>query len=166
MAFRIEIGQKIPIASLSKRIISVPDDIPKMASLINISNEMDQISERNNVKTMTIYYQNLKNCNLETDSIILEDKGKMVCFGRTWWDEEPDTTIVYGIFIVVHPDWRKRGIGNQVHQLLEDRVKEISLTHDPDKPKIIRISLDKILRRISLRSRQNLVMKQKDISLK
>jgi len=139
MTFKIEINQINILDQLTKRAIKVPEDIPAIVSLVNTSNEFDKIDERETVEGLTNHFMNLKNCDLEADSIALEADGKLIGFGRNWWKEETDGTLVYGIYIDIHPDWRNQGIGTHLQKSFEKRISEISSSHDPEKPKKIRI---------------------------
>lgn len=137
-----ELEQRIQIDGLTARPINVPEDIPAMLKIFNTVNKADKIDERENLEALTNHYENLKNCDLSTDSLILEVNGEMVCVGRTWWSKEASETgdiIVYSMYAKVHPDWRRKGIGSQVQTWLEERAKEISSEHDPKKTKMANI---------------------------
>ncbi len=132
-----ELEQRIQIESLTARPISVPEDIPAMLELFHIVNEEDKIEERNNLDALTNHYENLRNCELATDSLILEVDGKLISTGRVWWAEEADGPLIYSTWAAVHPEWRRKGIGEQIQIWFEERAKEISEGHDPEKQKMI-----------------------------
>lgn len=59
----------------------------------------------------------------EENLFLFEVKGQLVAYGRTQLEEGPhdSTFLVWG---VVHPDWRRRGIGTHVMQRVEQRIHE------------------------------------------
>ena len=130
-----ELEQSIQIEGITVRPINVPEDIPAMLSLFHAANEVDQITERETLEALTTYYENLRNCNVETDSLIMEVDGELVFTGRTWCAQEFDGRLSHSTWGNVHPDWRKKGIGTQAQKWLEERALEVSLQHAPETPK-------------------------------
>ena len=59
----------------------------------------------------------------EENLFLFEVKDKLVAYGRTQLEEGPNdsTFLVWGL---VHPDWRRRGIGTRVMRRVEQRIHE------------------------------------------
>jgi mycothiol synthase len=110
-------------------------DYPLMAALIGACKVADGVERTNTVEDVTRTYRHLENCDPQTDMLFAEVDGQVIAYGRVWWLDEADGTLLYAPFGFLHPDWRGKGIGTAMWDAAENRCLEIAAGHPKDKPK-------------------------------
>ena len=117
------------------------DDFARMAELINVCNRADGLDERTTAEEMRNNYTHLDNCDLDRDLLVAEMDGEMIAYTRVWWAEETETERIIAYHIGnLHPEWRRKGIGNAMLAWNQQRLRE--KVADLDKPKIFRSFFD------------------------
>jgi mycothiol synthase len=59
----------------------------------------------------------------EENAFLSEVNGQLVAYGSTWLEEGPEQS-VFELCGIVHPAWRRQGIGTRLMERLEQRVEE------------------------------------------
>ncbi len=127
-----------PIPGLAFRRFRGHADFPGIA---NVSNAHDAARGRPSVLTvedLANYYAHLHNSDTATDMLCAEVSGRLVAYSRVmWWDEARETNRIYLTFGLVHPDWRRQGLGGALLAWNETRIREIAAGHDTDRRRVI-----------------------------
>jgi mycothiol synthase len=110
-------------------------DYPHMAALIDACKAADGVERSTTVEDIAINYRHLENCDPQTDMLFAEVNGRVIAYGRIWWDELSDGIRVYHPFGFVHPDWRGNGIGTAMWEAAENRSRQIAAGHPKETPK-------------------------------
>jgi len=69
----------------------------------------------------------------ERDVVVAEIGGRPVGYGFTSWVDTTDGRRDYLTRGHVHPDWRRRGVGTAILRHNEERLRELSASHDTDR---------------------------------
>jgi mycothiol synthase len=112
-------------------------DYPHMAALIAACKVADGVERSTNVEDVARTYRHLEHCDPQTDMLFAEANGKVIAYGRIWWDELLDGIRLYHPFGFLHPDWRHKGIGSAMWEAGERRAYEIASTHPKETPKFL-----------------------------
>jgi ribosomal protein S18 acetylase RimI-like enzyme len=71
--------------------------------------------------------------------LIAEVNGRMIAYGRIWWDDLLEGIRLYHPFGFLHPDWRHQGIGAAMWEAGEKRVSSIAAGHLAEMPKFLQV---------------------------
>lgn len=106
-------------------------DFPRLLNVIQKSKAADQSEDVDTLESLTNFYSHLTNCDLYQDLILAEAAGQVVAYGRVLWlDEDTTAERVYVHVAFTLPEWRGRGLGQQLLEWLEARLRAIAATHD------------------------------------
>lgn len=105
------------------------DDLPQMLPVAQAAREADAIEDVMTLEELRHFYTHLINCDITTDLLLAEAQGQVVAYARAFWQPENDGARTYMVFGVVHPTWRRQGLGRALHRWGEARLREIALTH-------------------------------------
>ena len=131
----IELPNAPKIPGLIFRRFRGEEDFPQMAALIDACKVTDGVERSTKVEDMVITYRHLENCNTGTDMLFAEMNGKVIAYGRLWWDDLLDDIRLYHPFGFLHPDYRHMGIGTAMWEFGENRINEIAASHPREIPK-------------------------------
>jgi mycothiol synthase len=123
------------ITGLTFRRFRGEDDFPAMASVVNESNEADQIEHTESVEDIAATYNNLVNCDPYQDMIFAEMRGEVIGFGRTWWILKSEGIRTYCHFSLMLPEWRGKSIRRAMLLHNQRRIREIAAHHPKDEPR-------------------------------
>jgi mycothiol synthase len=115
------------------------EDYPDMAALISACKIADGVERSTNVDDIARTYRHLENCDPQADMLFAEMNGKVIAYGRIWWDELLDGIRLYHPFGFLHPDWRGKGIGTAMWEAAEHRGREIAAGHPKETPKFFQV---------------------------
>lgn len=110
-------------------------DYPHMAALIAACKAADSVERSTSVEDIARTYRHLENCDPQTDMLFAEVDGQVIAYGRLWWADEADGTLLYLPFGFLHPDWRGKGIGSAMWDAAENRARQIAAAHNKETPK-------------------------------
>jgi len=81
------------------------------------------------------YANSLRNCDPHTDMVMAEVAGRLVGYGRVWWEQEAPTRYLYKHNGFILPAWRRKGIGRALLDWMESRLQDIAGAHpcEPEK---------------------------------
>ena len=68
-------------------------------------------------------------------SSLAEVDGEVVGYGWTFWVDTTDGARDYVTRGYVHPAWRRRGVGTAILERNEARLRELSASHDVERPR-------------------------------
>ncbi|MBN2044880.1 MAG: GNAT family N-acetyltransferase [Anaerolineales bacterium] len=127
------------IPGLSFRGFRGEPDYPVMAEIINAANLVDQIEDIATVESVARSYRHIRRSDIETDMLFAEVDGNPIGYGRCMWAkvQDGDGYYTYSFFLHLHPDWRRKGIGEAMAAHLINRIKEISHQHPSQTEKFI-----------------------------
>jgi mycothiol synthase len=151
VAFQNGESQEIDFMNTSKEIIPVPNtpaitglvfrrfqgevDYPLMTALISACKVADGVERSTSIEDVARTYRHLENCDPRTDMLFAEVDGKVIAYGRLWWDDLLDGIRLYHPIGFLHPDWRGKGIGQFMLAAGERRMREIAADHPKEKLK-------------------------------
>jgi mycothiol synthase len=124
----------ISVPGLVFRRFRGPEDFVGMAAVINSAADADGVERSDTAEDLAVTYRHLYNCDLDRDFIIAEAAGKLVGYGRGYWEVEASSgSYIYGMVCFLAPEWRRRGIGTTMLRWLETRMREVAADHSAAK---------------------------------
>jgi ribosomal protein S18 acetylase RimI-like enzyme len=114
-------------------------DYPSMADLIAACKVKDGVERSTDVEDVARTYRHLVNCDPQTDMLFAEVNGKVIAYGRIWWENLLEGIRLYHPFGFLHPDWRSKGIGNAMFAAAELRAQNIAAGHPKETPKFLQV---------------------------
>src|SRR5919106_264509 len=100
------------------------DDVPGMREVYLAAHRADGLDDAPSMEQFELNYSTLVNCDPTTDVLIAEVDGRQVAYGRVFWTDQVDGGRSYETFGFVHPDWRRRGIGEALAEAFRDHWGE------------------------------------------
>lgn len=107
-------------------------DYPHMLAAINASKVADQIERSDTLDDIARNYALLHNCDPYQDMIFAQVDGKVIAYGRVWWDLNSDGEWLGFSLTFMHPEWRRKGIGTAMLRHNERRLREIASQLEAD----------------------------------
>ena len=111
------------------------EDLPAMLRVYNAAHEADGLEEVTTLDDIRRNYATLVNCDPGRDVLVAEVDGEVVAYARVFWQAMIEGGRTYENFGFVHPAWRRRGIGGELHRRNEERLREIAEGHADVEPK-------------------------------
>ena len=132
-------GEAPQIPSLSLRRYRGAEDFAALAELFNLGNEADGVKEALTAEEMEYHYTRLKDFDIHKDMLLVDVEGQLAAYGRASHREEAEDRHVYFAFGVVHPAWRRKGLGRFLLHQNEARLRQIAAGHPNDKQKVFMV---------------------------
>lgn len=123
------------VAGLSVRGYRGEEDLTAMLRVKTAAQDADGLEEVTTLDDIRRYYATLVNCDPARDVFLAEVDGEVVAYARAFWQELVEGGRSYENFGFVHPAWRRRGIGGELHRRAEERLREIADGHPDVEPK-------------------------------
>jgi ribosomal protein S18 acetylase RimI-like enzyme len=131
------------IEGLSFRYYQDETDHQHLLDVFNDSKDLDDVDFTMTLDDIGNHYQNIERCNLHTDMIFVEVKGKVIAYARVgWYPETSGDRIYYGLG-TIRKDWRRKGIGTAIQTFCENRLLEIAEDHPQDCQKYFQLEYSK-----------------------
>jgi mycothiol synthase len=124
------------VPGLAFRLFHGEADYPAMVAVIAGSKEADQIERTESVEEIAIQYRHLVNSDPEQDMLFVEVDGKVVGYGRVWWEQEENGPRRYGQNNFLLPAWRGNGLRRTMLDYCEGRLREIAAGHPLNGPRV------------------------------
>jgi len=124
-----------PIPGLMFRGFHEESDYPHMVEIINACWQADNIQYSTSLEEITNEYEHLVNCDPYRDMIFAEVNGRVIGYGRVFWEKLSQGVRIYNSFCDLHPDWREKGIGTAMLQANESHLRQIAAEHPQDGPR-------------------------------
>jgi len=104
-----------------------------MLAVIDGSKTVDGVERSDTLDDIVRNYAHLHHSDARTDMVFAEIDGKVVGYGRCWWDvehnvpgDESSPVTWFGFHVgFVLPGWRRKGVGSGILQRLQARLNEI-----------------------------------------
>lgn len=114
--------EKNVVDNLIVRTYRGEQDIPAIVALYNAAAEVDgpEFGRSENDFRLSL---NSPRALPEENAFLFEVDGQLVAFGRTFLEEGPEES-VFRMQGMVHPGWRRRGLGTRLMARLEQRIQE------------------------------------------
>ena len=124
-------------AGLALRPYVGQSDLPEFVALSNAAALADDIPEHVTVERLRNMYAHPNDVfNPARDVTVATVGNQMVGFARREWVDTTDSDLrEYRLHGVVHPAWRRRGIGTALLFEGERRTRELAATHDTSRPR-------------------------------
>jgi GNAT superfamily N-acetyltransferase len=110
-----------------------------MADLIASCKVKDGVERSTDMDDVARTYRHLVNCDPQTDMLFAEMDGRVIAYGRVWWENLLDGIHLYHPFGFLHPDWRGKGIGDAMFEAAERRAQTIADGHPKKAPKFLQV---------------------------
>jgi GNAT superfamily N-acetyltransferase len=127
------------IQGLTFRHFRGEEDYATMVDLIAACKGKDGVERSTDTNDVARTYRHLINCDPQTDMLFAEVDGKVIGYGRIWWENLLDGIRLYHPFGFLHPDWRGIGIGNAMFEAAELRAYNISGEHPKEAAKFLQV---------------------------
>ncbi len=83
------------VPGVTFRHVAVPDDLAAMNDVANALRLAEGQEWVTSYEQFRAFYENLSNCDPQTDIVVAESDGRIVGYGRAGWREELDGTRLY-----------------------------------------------------------------------
>ena len=128
----IEIKNAPPIPGLNFRPYQGESDHAQMAAVLTASAAADHVERKVSADDIAKAFQQLNNCDPFKDILVAEVFGKIVGYGRGWWDGDLASGRIYHHNGFLAPEWRRKGIGHAMLLWMESHLAELADTHRGD----------------------------------
>ncbi len=110
-------------------------DLPGMHRVHQAASAANGLDEVNTFEQFALAYRTLVNCDPKLDITLAEVGDELVAYARTFWQDLVEGGRAYENFGFVHPEWRRRGIGTELHRRSEARLRAVAAEHRGVEPK-------------------------------
>jgi mycothiol synthase len=112
-------------------------DVPKLLRVSTASNQADDVDERTSEAALVNWLTHPSPVfDPALDVVVAEVGGEVVGYGWTsWFDTNDGLARDYVTRGYVHPAWRRRGVGTAILEHNEARLREVSASHDTERPR-------------------------------
>lgn len=107
-------------------------DFEKMSRVLIASRNADGVDEARTGDDLQKMYARMKNFDAPRNLFLVEHNGALVAYAGCRWWEERDANFIYGHWIFVAPEYRGRGIENELLRVAQNRLYEIAEEHSHD----------------------------------
>lgn len=118
-----------PVAGVRFRGADLEADLPAMWAAQDATRLADGEIERSSLEGMSTYYRHLERFDPRRDLVLAEAAGQVIGYTRVEWNDSNDGERWYEAIGIVHPAWRRRGIGASFLAWSEQRRLEIAAEH-------------------------------------
>ncbi len=140
-ADRLELPDAPQIPGIRFRRFGGDADFAALAELISTANLADGIEELPDETMMRAEFEHRADFDPRLDSIFAEVGGRLVAYGEASRSVRAGTA-VYSTNGIVHPEWRRRGLGRAILRHDERRLREIALSHEDAGGRILNAWID------------------------
>lgn len=116
-------------------------DFAALAELMTTANLADGIDELPDEATLRVEYEHKPGFDPSRDAILAAGDGRAVAYGEASRTVR-DGRSVYSTSGIVHPDWRRRGLGRAILRHNERRLREIATGHEDPGGRILNAWID------------------------
>lgn len=106
------------------------DDYELINSLVNIVNIADNIEELQSVNGFINSFINCHNFDFSNDTLVAQFNDQVIGFIHLWWETTVQGDRIFNSRGFVHPNWRRKHIGQTLLQWGERRLLEVASTQE------------------------------------
>lgn len=125
----LELDSTLTTLGLSMRNWRDDSDYSKMAVVLNASRHADGLPEARNGDDLRLMYQTLKNFDPTRDLFFIEHGLDLVGYAGGRWTETTDEKFLYFQWIFVLPEWRGRGVEDDLLRLSSEQHRTRAKTN-------------------------------------
>jgi ribosomal protein S18 acetylase RimI-like enzyme len=123
---RIEIPYAPDVPGLAFRGFRGESDFQIILDLINASKEFDQVERTDSIEDIAREIEHLNNCDPFRDMLFAEVEGQPIAYGRVKWYLDEEGRWVGAHLGLLHPEWRRKGVGKALLRYQEDHLRQLS----------------------------------------
>lgn len=131
----VEVPGAPVIPGLQYRRYSGPGDLPEMVRVSVAARFADQVERATSVEAMTVMYEHASRFDPARDVILAEVDDRLVAYAQVEWEDVTAGGRTYDSSCVIHPDWRRRGLGRPMLRYNEARLREIAAAQGYEGPR-------------------------------
>jgi mycothiol synthase len=139
MVREIEIPEiRLPeIPGIAYRKFCGEADYARMVEIKNACHLADGVEEVLSVEELANEYANLKNCDPQTDMLMIEANGELVAQGGIQWRDDDEGNRIFEQEAEVHPAWRHLGLQRVLYEFNEARARQRAAAASGGKPQLM-----------------------------
>ncbi|HKJ27108.1 MAG TPA: GNAT family N-acetyltransferase [Anaerolineales bacterium] len=131
MANTLKFDNALNIPGLTYRNFQGEEDYAAMRQIFQASMEADGLEAAMTQEDYTNSFSGLSHFEPAKNIFLAEVDGSAIGNGHCYWTKEMDGNYRYAFWINLHPEWRSKGIGSTLLDLLVNRLNEYASQH-PD----------------------------------
>lgn len=108
------------------------EDFAAMMPVLIASRNADGVVEARTGDELKKTYARMKNFEAARNLFLVEHNGELVGYAGVRWLEEANANFIHRHWVFVRPEWRVRGIENELVRVAEERSREIAQDHPYD----------------------------------
>lgn len=105
-------------------------DFDAMAHVLNVSKNADGLVEGRTAADLQDMYWRFQNFDLHRDLYLVEHNGELVGYGGWRWRQENSGDLIYDHWRFVLPEWRGRGIEQELLRRAHQHLQEYARAHN------------------------------------
>lgn len=107
-------------------------DFEKMSRVLIASRNADGLEEARTGDDLQTMYARMKNFQATRNLFLVEHNNELVAYAGCRWSEEHNNNFVHSHWIFVLPEWRGRGIENELLRVSQARLRHAVVEHPHD----------------------------------
>lgn len=115
------------IPGITYRNFRGPSDFTGMIEVANACSKNDGVEETLSIADLANEYAHLKNCDPQTDMLMVEADGHLVAYGGIQWRDDDESNRIYEQEVQVHPDARALGLQRLLYRFNQTRAQELAV---------------------------------------
>ncbi len=104
-------------------------DFEKMSRVLIASKNADELPEGRTADDLSRMYARMKNFDARQNLFLVEQDGELVAYAGCRWFQENNAKFIHGHWIFVLPEFRGRGIENELLSRVQRRLYEYAAVH-------------------------------------
>ncbi len=135
-------GISLPdIEGLDFRLYKGIEDIPGALEAFLSTRLIDKHEWTMSQEELIDEFENFSNSDKDRDILIVEHESKIIGYCQVWCDQDPNGPIIFTGFLVLNPEWRKKGIGDAMLEWFEKTNRANAEEHDSNYTKYLQMPI-------------------------
>jgi GNAT superfamily N-acetyltransferase len=118
------------------RRLDADRDVSALTAIANAAVAADRVQERLTEQQMALDLRAEEKFDPVADFRVAEVDGVPIAFCKVEWIDTNDRLREYRSWCEVHPDWRRQGVGATLFGWARQRIDELAVSHDVDRPRV------------------------------
>ena len=111
-------------------------DHPAMIALTNACHRHEGVEEFETAESLQ-HFLHFPHSDPEYDIIVAENAEGIIGYAHTFWRKNRDNSIVHYVFVFVHPDQQRQGVGTRLFAQLQHRIAALKQQTEPNSPHLL-----------------------------